>query len=71
MRKGNRSFAIKVFVEWEFFNCLEWISERQGILVDHDFIRNYFADAKMYQNFVLDYTPSKKMMEEMEMYFLE
>jgi putative transposase len=57
--------------KWEFSNYLEWIGERGGTLVDHDFIHNYFPDRNAYQEFVLDYTPSKKLMKELEPYLLE
>lgn len=43
---------------WPYSNYLEWIGERQGELVDRDFIRNQFASGAEYRAFVLEYLDS-------------
>lgn len=41
--------------EWQYSNYLEWIGERPGKLVDHDFVDAFFSNRQDYQEFVLDY----------------
>jgi putative transposase len=41
--------------EWPYSNYLEWIGERNGTLVDRDFVRAHFPSVDDYRDFVLDY----------------
>ena len=41
--------------EWPYSNYLEWLQERPGTLVDHDFVDAYFPDRADYATFVRDY----------------
>lgn len=41
--------------EWPYSNYLEWIDERPGTLIDHDFVDAYFPQRQTYTEFVLDY----------------
>lgn len=41
--------------EWPYSNYLEWINQRPGTLVDHDFVDAYFPKRQSYTEFVLDY----------------
>ncbi len=40
---------------WPYSNYLEWIGERSGTLVDHQFIRDRFSHVADYRQFVYDY----------------
>jgi putative transposase len=48
---------------WPYSNYLEWIGERDGTLVDRDFVRAYFAKCQYYQQFVKDYLVSRRLPE--------
>ncbi|VAW31914.1 hypothetical protein MNBD_CHLOROFLEXI01-3643 [hydrothermal vent metagenome] len=41
--------------DWPYSNYPEWIGERPGKLVDHDFVDAYFPERQNYTEFVLDY----------------
>lgn len=56
--------------EWPFSNYLEWIEERNGALVDHDWIRYYFPSPTSYIQFV-NSKLSAKMEEQLKPYLLE
>lgn len=56
--------------EWPFSNYLEWIEERNGALVDHDWIRYYFPSPASYIQFV-NSELSAKMEEQLKPYLLE
>lgn len=45
---------VKELREWPYSNYLEWISERNGMLVDREFIKAYFATPSAYENFIND-----------------
>jgi REP element-mobilizing transposase RayT len=57
--------------EWPFSNYLEWIDKRPGSLVDRDFIREHFSSPGGYEEFVLEYTPSREMDETIHKLALE
>jgi len=52
--------------EWPYSNYLEWIGERDGTLVDRDFVREHFASPQSYREFVLDYLIGRKLPKELE-----
>ena len=45
--------------EWQYSNYLEWIRRRNGTLVEHSFVEDYFPTPKSYTDFVLDYLNTK------------
>ncbi len=47
--------------EWPYSNYLEWIGEREGKLVDHDFIENQFGTAEEYKKFLFEYLKSRQL----------
>lgn len=47
--------------DWEYSNYPEWIGLRNGKLVDHTFIAEFFGDKKDYRAFVLDYLRSRNL----------
>jgi hypothetical protein len=40
---------------WPYSNYLEWIDERDGTLVDREFVRYYFPEDGQYARYVEDY----------------
>ncbi len=54
--------------EWPYSNYLEWIGERDGKLVDRDFVQNQFPDPNEYRDFVLDYLRSRELPEGIRLY---
>ncbi len=44
--------------EWSFSNYLEWVSQRDGVLVDRAFVRENFPEPGSYERFVMEYIPS-------------
>jgi len=55
---------------WKYSNYLEWIGKRNGKLADKEFVRNHFPRPEDYVKFVLEYTPPKKLQQELRRYFL-
>ena len=51
--------------EWPYSNYLEWIGERNGSLVDHDFVRDMFGNGQQYQQFVQDYLLTRQLPDEL------
>ncbi len=39
--------------DWPYSNYLEWVKKREGTLVDHEFVNNFFPTPKDYEGFVL------------------
>ncbi len=54
--------------KWPYSNYLEWLGERGGTLVDHEFIGAQFPAPEAYKDFVNDYIQSRKMPEEVVKY---
>jgi putative transposase len=46
---------------WPYSNYLEWIGEREGVLIDHGFVRAQFPDPAAYKEFVADYIRTRNM----------
>jgi putative transposase len=54
--------------EWPYSNYLEWIGERNGTLVDRDFVRAHFPSVDDYHDFVLDYLIERNLPGGLESY---
>ena len=54
--------------DWPYSNYLEWIGERNGILVDHDFIESQFDNAQEYKKFLFQYLKSRDLPEDVQKY---
>lgn len=59
--------------EWRWSNYLDWIGERNGTLVDREFITSQFGNAAEYKKFLFEYIKShqlpsdvKRFLEELE-----
>jgi putative transposase len=50
--------------DWPYSNYLEWIGERDGTLIDRNFIQTQFPNPIDYKDFVLDYVRKRKMPED-------
>ena len=59
--------------DWPYSNYLEWIGERDGKLIDHEFVQSQFTNPKEYRDYVLDYLRSRELPEDIQLYlnFLE
>ena len=47
--------------QWPYSNYLEWIGERNGSLVDKDFIKTQFGNADEYKIFLFAYLKSRQL----------
>ena len=48
--------------DWPYSNYLEWIGERDGVLVDHSFVQSHFPGAGSYREFVAEYLEDRWLM---------
>jgi REP element-mobilizing transposase RayT len=55
-------------VDWPYSNYLEWIGEREGTLVDHEFVRAHFPVADDYRAFVAEFIAERQMPKALEEY---
>lgn len=46
---------------WPYSNYLEWIGEREGTLVDRDFVRSWFPHPPGYREFVAQYVAARQL----------
>ena len=53
---------------WDFSNYLEWLSLRNGTLVNHEFIRENFGTGEEYKKFVAEYIQNRQVDEEFRTY---
>jgi len=54
--------------DWPYSNYLDWIGERDGTLVDRDFVREHFPSPERYREFVADYLAQRRLPKELESY---
>jgi putative transposase len=47
--------------DWPYSNYLEWIEQRNGTLVDREFVSSHFPTPAEYIQFVRDHTPPKQV----------
>jgi REP element-mobilizing transposase RayT len=54
---GNppKARLVRDAADWPFSNYLEWIGERDDILVDREFIASHFSSPQAYRRFLLAY----------------
>ena len=50
--------------DWPYSNYLEWIEQRNGALVDRDFVSSHFPTPAEYVWFVMEHTPPKRIAAE-------
>jgi REP element-mobilizing transposase RayT len=56
--------------DWPYSNYLEWIGERDGTLLDREFIKTQFEDAGEYRKFLFEYLKSRQLPDDVRK-FLE
>jgi len=49
---------------WPWSNYLEWIGERDGSLIDHDFIQQQSGNKEEYKHFLFQYLNSRNLPDE-------
>jgi putative transposase len=54
--------------DWPYSNYLDWIGERNGRLLDRNFVFEQFTDGAEYKAFVLDYLRSRSLPEDVQGY---
>ena len=54
--------------DWPYSNYLEWVGEREGTLVDRDFVRAWFPTADDYRAFVSEYLVERQLPKELDAY---
>ena len=52
--------------DWPYSNYLEWIGERNGTLVDRNFIADQFGSAEEYKKFLFEYLRSRQLPEDVQ-----
>ncbi len=54
--------------QWHYSNYLEFIEQRNGTLVDRNFVRENFDSPEDYRDFVMNYIPPEKTQKELRHY---
>jgi len=54
--------------QWHYSNYAEFIGERKGKLVDHEFAKVNFGSPEAYEDFVMNYVPPEKTQKELRHY---
>lgn len=52
--------------DWLYSNYLEWIGERDGTLVDRNFIADQFGNAEEYKKFLFEYLRSRQLPDDVQ-----
>ncbi|NIM96190.1 MAG: transposase [Anaerolineales bacterium] len=56
--------------EWPYSNFHEWVGQRQGILIDQEFVKQYFSKPEEYEEFVFSEL-SSAIEDSLRKYFLD
>ncbi len=59
---------VEEIADWPYSNYLEWLGERNGTLVDRQFIRDNFNSPGEYKNLVLDYLKTRDLPDDIRRY---
>ena len=54
--------------QWHYSNDAEFIGQRKGTLVDHEFVKMNFGTPEAYEDFVMKYIPPEKTQKEPRYY---
>jgi len=54
--------------DWIYSNYLEWLGQRDGTLVDREFIQEHFGSPAEYQSLVTDYVKTRYLPEDVRKY---
>jgi len=58
-----RAGLVKDPSQWPYSNYLEWVGKRDGILVDREFVSQYFTTPADHENFVINAVDQSVEME--------
>jgi REP element-mobilizing transposase RayT len=54
--------------DWPYSNYAEWVGQRDGTLVDKEFVRQHFSSSEAYQEFVIEHLQTRDLPEEIQAY---
>jgi REP element-mobilizing transposase RayT len=54
--------------DWIYSNYLEWLGQRDGTQVDHEFIQEHFGSPKEYQELVMHYVKTRYLPDDFRKY---
>jgi len=54
--------------DWIYSNYMEWLGQRNGALVDHEFIQEHFGCSAEYQELVMHFVKTRYLPEDMSQY---
>jgi putative transposase len=54
--------------DWIYSNYLEWLGQRKGALVDHEFIQEHFGSSAEYQDLVMHFVRTRYLPDDVRMY---
>jgi len=54
--------------DWIYSNYLEWLGQRNGSLVDREFIQEYFGSPSEYQKLVMEYIKTRYLPDDVRKY---
>jgi hypothetical protein len=54
--------------DWIYSNYLEWLGQRDGTLVDREFIQEHFGSSAAYQELVMHFVKTRYLPDEIRMY---
>ena len=54
--------------QWHYSNYLEFVEQRDGVLVDREFVKENFGLPEEYRDFVMNYAPPEKTQKELRNY---
>jgi len=52
--------------DWQYSNYLDWIGERNGTLIDREFIKGQFGTAEEYKHFLFQYLQSRQLPDDVQ-----
>jgi len=54
--------------DWIYSNYLEWLGQREGMLVDREFIQEHFGSPAEYQTLVMEYIKTRYLPDDVRKY---
>ena len=57
--------------DWVYSNYLEWLGERNGMLVDRGFVQEHFGSPAEYQELVMHFVRTRYLPDEVRMYLID
>ena len=54
--------------DWIYSNYLDWLGQRNGTLVDREFIQEHFGSAAEYQELVTHFVKTRYLPDDVRMY---